>query len=78
MEARSTEQDEYGQPLDLWLPVATVAATVEPLQGRECLAASMVVSAIDALITLLYRPGVSCAMRVIHGTDTQHFISDSR
>lgn len=62
-------QDPYGQPLTDWLPVATVWAAVEPLTGREYIAASALISAVEARITLRYRPGVSSAMRVIHGAD---------
>ena len=70
LEVQTTVQDDYGQPLNEWLPVATLWAAVEPLQGREYIAASMLTSAVEARIRLRYRPGVTAAMRVIHGQDT--------
>jgi SPP1 family predicted phage head-tail adaptor len=62
--------DAIGQPLpDNWADVATVWASVHPLQGREFLAAQSVQSEVTARITMRYRPGVSAAMRVVHGAD---------
>lgn len=63
--------DELGQPLpDTWAPVFTAWAEVSPLVGREYLAAAALVSEVTAKIRLRYRPGVTSADRVIHGTTT--------
>lgn len=35
LQRRSTETDEYGQPLDMWSDLATVWCSIEPLTGRE-------------------------------------------
>lgn len=60
--------DELGQPLpDTWADVATLWAAVEPLQGREYIAAGAMVSAVETRIRLRYRQGVTSAMRVVHG-----------
>ncbi len=62
--------DELGQPLpDTWADVAQLWAAVEPLQGREYIAAGAMVSSVEARIRLRYRQGVTSAMRVIHGQD---------
>ena len=62
--------DMLGQPLpDEWADVATLWAEVSPLTGREYLAAGALVSAVETRIRLRYRPGVTSAMRVVHGAD---------
>ena len=62
--------DEIGQPLpDNWVDVAEVWAQVAPLVGREFIAASSVQSEVTARIRLRYRPGITSAMRVLHGPD---------
>jgi SPP1 family predicted phage head-tail adaptor len=68
LQALSGGVDEIGQPLpDTWTDVATVWAAVEPLAGREYIAAGAMVSAVETRIRLRYRPGVVSSMRVIHG-----------
>lgn len=62
-------QDALGQPINAWVPVFTVWAAVEPLQGREYIAAQAVQSEVEARIRMRYRPGVTAAMRVKHGAD---------
>ena len=59
--------DELGQPLpDNWAPLFTCWAAVEPLTGREYIAAAAAVSEVTAKIRLRYRPGVLGTDRVIH------------
>ncbi len=61
--------DELGQPLpDTWAPVFTAWAAVEPLTGREYIAAAAAVSEVTAKIRLRYRPGVLATDRVTHGS----------
>ena len=68
IQALSGGVDAIGQPLpDSWADVVTVWAAVEPLTGREYLAAGAMVSAVEARIRIRYRPGVTPAMRVLHG-----------
>jgi len=69
VERFTSTQDELGQPIESWAPLFTCWAAVEPLTGREYLAAAAMVSAIEARIRLRYRPGITSAMRVIHGQD---------
>ena len=59
--------DELGQPLpDNWAPLFSCWAAVEPLTGREYIAAAAAVSEVTAKIRLRYRPGVLGTDRVIH------------
>ena len=59
--------DELGQPLpDNWAPLFSCWAAVEPLTGREYIAAAAAVSEVTAKIRLRYRPGVLGTDRVNH------------
>ena len=70
LERRIQSQDSSGEPINTWLPVGTFWAAVEPLRGREFIAAAAVASEITARIRLRYVPGgVTSAMRVVHGAD---------
>ena len=60
--------DDYGQPINEWQTVLSAWAAVEPLQGREYLAAMQTTSETTIRVRLRYRPGVKAAMRVKHGT----------
>lgn len=74
-------QDEAGQVQDQWVDVATVWAAIEGLGGREYWAAQQTVSHADHRITIRWRPDVTAAMRVVHGTrafDVQAVIDDGR
>jgi SPP1 family predicted phage head-tail adaptor len=50
-----------------WADVATVWAAVEPLSGREFLAAQAGQSEVVARILIRYMAGVTAKMRVVHG-----------
>ena len=58
--------DELGQPIEAWAPLFTCWAAVEPLVGREYLAAAALVAEVTARIRMRYRPGITAADRVIH------------
>jgi SPP1 family predicted phage head-tail adaptor len=63
--------DAIGQPLpDAWADVCTVWAALEPLQGREYIAAAAITTEVQARLRMRYRPGITAAMRVLHGQDT--------
>jgi SPP1 family predicted phage head-tail adaptor len=59
-------QDDYGQPIEAWEPVGTVAAAVEPLKGREFMAAQAGQSEVTTRIRLRYRAGITAADRITH------------
>lgn len=63
--------DELGQPLpDTWAPLFTCWAAVEPLTGREYLAAQAAVSEVTARIRMRFRPWMTAEDRVIHNGTT--------
>lgn len=62
--------DELGQPINDWLPIVTTWAAVEPLVGREYIAAQAAVSEITARVRLRYRPGITAADRIVHDGTT--------
>lgn len=63
--------DELGQPLpDTWAPLFTCWAAVEPLVGREYLAAQAAVSEVTAKIRMRFRPWMTAEDRVIHNGTT--------
>ena len=68
--------DDYGQPLNEWQTVLSAWAAVEPLQGREYLAAMQNQSETTIRVRLRYRPGVKSAMRVKHAV--RHPVRDRR
>ncbi|WP_019534215.1 phage head closure protein [Paenibacillus ginsengihumi] len=59
--------DEYGQPLDEPIPVATVWAAIEPLRGREYFSAMSEHAEVTTRIRIRYREGIDRTMRVKHG-----------
>lgn len=59
--------DEYGQPLDEFVPVATVWAGIEPLRGREYFSAMSEHAEVTTRIRIRYREDIDRTMRVRHG-----------
>ncbi len=62
--------DELGQPIETWAPLFTCWAAVEPLTGREYLAAQAAVSEVTARIRMRFRPWMTAQDRVIHNGTT--------
>jgi len=59
--------DDWGAPLpDELVAVGTVWASVQPLKGREYLAAMAAQSEVTTRITMRYRPGVTPDLKVTH------------
>jgi SPP1 family predicted phage head-tail adaptor len=68
--------DELGQPLpDTWAPLFTCWAAVEPLTGREYLAAQAAVSEVTAKIRMRFRPWMTAEDRVIHEGTIYNIVS---
>ena len=68
--------DELGQPLpDTWAPLFTCWAAVEPLVGREYLAAQAAVSEVTAKIRMRFRPWMTAEDRVIHDGTIYNIVS---
>jgi len=64
------DTDSYGEPLDDYVPVATVWAAIEPLRGREYFAAMSEHAEVTTRIRIRYRNDVDRTMLVQHG-DTE-------
>lgn len=62
-------QSGTGDPVVTWQDVATVWAMVEPLRGREYLAAKQTVSEIEVRVVIRYMAGITAKMKIVHGTD---------
>ena len=58
--------EKYGDSTSEWVTLATVWAAVEPLVGREYMAALQVQASVTTRIRMRYRPGVTPADRVTH------------
>lgn len=59
-----------------WTEIAAnVPAAVEPLSGREWIAANQVQSLVSARVTVRYRPDLDISMRVRHGGDTYRLVA---
>jgi len=63
-------RDTFGGELVTWSPVATVWASVEPLQGREYLAARQLQAELTTRIRIRCRTGILPQMRVVWGSHT--------
>ena len=70
LQRREEGEDEAGQPYSGWVDVASYWAAVEPLRGREYLAAQAIATETTTRIRMRYVPGIDSAMRVQHGADT--------
>ena len=67
--------DDWGTPIDTWAPLFSCWAAVEPLVGREYLAAQAAQSEVTARVTMRYRPGITAQDRVIHNGTTYNIVS---
>lgn len=67
IQEQSTARDTFGQRVDTWTTVATVWASVEPLQGREFLDGRSLEAEISLRVRMRYRSGVEPTMRLSWG-----------
>lgn len=68
---RAATVDGYGEQADTWTAIATVAAGVEPISGKEFFTAQQVQSDISTRIVCRYSSevsGVTTADRILHGS----------
>lgn len=75
VERFSRTEDELGQPIESWAPLFTCWAAVEPLTGREYIAAQAAVSEVTARIRMRFRPWMTAQDRVIHNGTTYNIVS---
>lgn len=64
-----TQDGTTGAISQAWSTVATVWAAIEPLSGREFLAAQETQSQIVARVVIRYRSDVTAKMRIAHGSE---------
>lgn len=57
-----------GEETKSWSTVATVWASIDPLSGRELLAARDVLAEVSTRIRMRYLSGVTPKMRITHGS----------
>lgn len=65
LQQRTATVDALGQGVETWTDVATVWASAQPLRGREFFAAGAMQSQADVRFGMLYRAGITGAMRVL-------------
>lgn len=75
LERFTSTTDDWGGVVEAWAPLATVWAAVEPLVGREYLAAAALVAEVTARVRMRYRPGITSQDRVIHEGKTYGIVS---
>lgn len=68
-------RDSFGGVVSTWGTFATVWGSVEPLRGRELIAAQERQAKIDVRIRIRYLRGVTAKMRVVFGTHTYEIVS---
>lgn len=59
-------QDSSGDLIQEWVNVATVWGAIEPLSGREFMAAQAEQSKVVARLTVRYRNDIDATMRIFH------------
>lgn len=65
-QTRVTTQDEYGAPADTWTDAfANIAASIEPLSGRELLAAQAVQNESQLRVKIRFVSGIVPGMRIM-------------
>ena len=75
VERFTSTTDELGQPIETWAPLFTCWAAVEPLTGREYIAAQAAVSEVTARIRMRFRPWMTAQDRVVHNGTTYGIVS---
>lgn len=70
---KSTDQDDVGEPINVWIDAFKCWGEVEPVSGRELLAAQAVQVEVTHTISVRYRaelqnPNDVAAMRVLFGS----------
>lgn len=69
IEQRNGSQDELGQPIESWVLVAAVWASVKHVSGLSAIKGDADVSTVKASIRIRYLALLNAGMRVVHGSD---------
>lgn len=59
-------RDEYGSVITRWVDIATVAAEVKAISGRELMASGMIMSEATVRIWLRYRTDITASHRIVY------------
>lgn len=70
IQQKAPTRDSFGGEVEAWTAVATVSASVEPLDGREFLEARQLQAEVTTRIRIRYRTGIVPQMRVVWGSHT--------
>jgi SPP1 family predicted phage head-tail adaptor len=66
LQTRIASKDTFGQASVSWTTTATTWADIEPLSGRELMAAQAQQAETTHKVSIRYRSGVTPAMRVVY------------
>lgn len=66
IQQQATNRDDDGVQTTMWVDVATVWASIEPLSAREFIQSGQTQAAVTARITIRYRAGLQASMRILH------------
>lgn len=66
LERLSEKEDAYGATVKEWETVGTFWAAVEPLTGREIIAADAVTALSDIRVIMRFQRGITAADRLMH------------
>jgi SPP1 family predicted phage head-tail adaptor len=64
-----TQDSQTGAMTPAWQTFKEVWAAIEPLSARDFVAAQAQQSKVVARITIRYLPGITAAMRILHGSN---------
>lgn len=68
-------RDAYGGEIETWSDFATVWASVDPLIGREYIAAKQIQAEVSHKIRMRYINGVDPTMKIVFGSRTFEIVS---
>lgn len=68
-------RDTFGAEVETWEELATVWAAVEPLSGRELIAAAAATADLSTRVRIRYRVGIKPTDRVVYGDRTLEILT---
>lgn len=66
LERYTATEDDWGTPVEVWAAVGTYWAAVEPLAGREYIAAQAAQSEVTTRVRMRWHPGLTSRDRLVH------------
>ncbi len=75
IQRKTATVDTHGGPIETWETVCSISASIEPLQGREFIAAQAVNAEITGKIRIRYRSDITASMRVLFGAKIYNILS---